>query len=150
MYHVKHDIRQLYDLPPDNPTAMARRLDYLLERDRFICPHHGDGVGSSHWTWADKTNCGTNVGVNLQVPCPPDCGCYIRQVFRRNQNARYAGPSVSETHQWYTGLSDMCNTVPFTTALQTAVYKKPPNFNPEVVGGVRPGIIACFVDNRVY
>jgi len=35
-------------------------------------------------------------------------------------------------------------------ALQMAVYKKHPNFNPEVVGGVRPGIIACFVDNRVY
>jgi len=28
-------------------------------------------------------------------------------------------------------------------ALQTGVYKKPPNFNPEVVGGGRVRIIAC-------
>ena len=36
LFHVKHSIRQLYDLP-DNATAIARRVDYLLERDRFIC-----------------------------------------------------------------------------------------------------------------
>jgi len=30
-------------------------------------------------------------------------------------------------------------------ALQTGVYKKPPNFNPEVVGGGRVRIIACFL-----
>jgi len=71
---------------------MARRVDYLLERDRFMCLPHGYEVGSSHWTWADMTNRGTHVGLNLQVPCPPDCGRYIRQVFRQNQNARHAGP----------------------------------------------------------
>jgi len=29
--------------------------------------------------------------------------------------------------------------------LQTKIYKKPPNFNPEVVGGGRVPIIACFL-----
>jgi len=71
---------------------MARRLDYLLERDSFMCPPHGYEVGSSHWIWVDMTNRGTNVGLNPQVPCPAECGRYIRQVFRRNQNARDAGP----------------------------------------------------------
>jgi len=96
---------------------MARRVDYLLERDRFMYPPHGYEVGSSHWTWADMTNRGTHVGLNLQVPCPPDCGRNIQQVFRRNQNARHAGPYVSEAHKGYDGLSDMCNTVPFTASI---------------------------------
>jgi len=30
-------------------------------------------------------------------------------------------------------------------ALETGVYKKPPNCNPEVVGGARVRIIACFL-----
>jgi len=49
------------DLPPDNPTRMARWVDNLLEWDRFRCPPHKYEVGSSHWTWADMTNRGTNV-----------------------------------------------------------------------------------------
>ena len=39
----KH-ISQLYDLPKDNHTALARRVDYLLERDRFMCPPYGYDV----------------------------------------------------------------------------------------------------------
>jgi len=34
-------------------------------------------------------------------------------------------------------------------ALQTGVYKKPPNFNPEVVGGGSPNH-CLFFDNRVH
>jgi len=90
MYHVEHNIRQLYDLLPDDPTAMARRVHYLVERDRFMYPPHGYEVGSSHWTWGDMTNRGTNVGLNLQVPCPTDCRRYIGQVLRQNHNARHA------------------------------------------------------------
>ena len=92
LYHVKHSIRQLYDLL-DTPTAIARRVDYLLERDRFMYLPHGYEVGRGHLTKAEMTtNRATNVGPNLQVPCPADCGHYIWQVFRRNQNARHAGP----------------------------------------------------------
>jgi len=36
----------------------------------------------------------------------------------------------------------LCHSV---RALQTVVYKKPPNFNPEVVGGGRVRIIARFL-----
>ncbi|PUU83746.1 hypothetical protein B9Z19DRAFT_1060675 [Tuber borchii] len=42
--HVKDDIRKLYDLPED-PTAIARKVDYLLEKDRFMCSPNGYEVG---------------------------------------------------------------------------------------------------------
>ena len=114
------------------------RVDYLLERDRFMCSPHAYEVGPSHWTWADMTNGRTNVGLNLQVPCPPECGHYIGQVFRQNQNARHAGPSVPEVPKRYDGLSDMCNTVSFTMGIANwSIYKKPLNFNRAVVGGGR-------------
>jgi len=34
--HVKERIGTLYDLPQQQ-TAIARRVDYLRERDRFMC-----------------------------------------------------------------------------------------------------------------
>ena len=40
VYDVKDNIGRLYDLPQD-PTAIARRVDYLLERDRFMCSPRG-------------------------------------------------------------------------------------------------------------
>ena len=44
MYEIRKHLSQLYDLPKDNPTALARRVDYLLERDRFMCPPRGYDV----------------------------------------------------------------------------------------------------------
>jgi len=39
-HYVKERIGRYYDLPQD-PTAIARRVDYLLERDRFMCSLRG-------------------------------------------------------------------------------------------------------------
>ena len=44
MYEIRKHMSQLYDLLKDNPTALARRVDYLLERDRFMCPPRGYDV----------------------------------------------------------------------------------------------------------
>ena len=44
MYEIRNHISQLYDLTKDNPTALARQVDCLLERDRFMCPPRGDDV----------------------------------------------------------------------------------------------------------
>ena len=41
MYEIRKHIFQLYDQPKDNPTALARWVDYLLEGDRIMCPPHG-------------------------------------------------------------------------------------------------------------
>lgn len=40
VYHIKGNIKKLYELPGD-PTAIARRVEYLLEDDRFMCPPYG-------------------------------------------------------------------------------------------------------------
>ena len=40
MYEIRQHISRLYDLQKDNPTALTRRVDYLLEGDRFMCPEH--------------------------------------------------------------------------------------------------------------
>ena len=37
VHYIKNHIRELYGLPGD-PTAIARRVEYLLEDDRFMCP----------------------------------------------------------------------------------------------------------------
>ena len=42
-------------LPKDNPTALARRVDYLLERDRFMCPPRGYDVRPLLLTEFDMT-----------------------------------------------------------------------------------------------
>jgi hypothetical protein len=46
VYHVKNEIGKLYDLPSD-PTAISRRVDYLLEKDRFMCLPKGYEVSLS-------------------------------------------------------------------------------------------------------
>jgi len=37
VHYIKNHIRELYGLRGD-PTAIARRVEYLLEDDRFMCP----------------------------------------------------------------------------------------------------------------
>ena len=37
--YIKNHIRELYGLPGD-PTAIACRVEYLLEDDRFMCPSY--------------------------------------------------------------------------------------------------------------
>ena len=44
MYEIRKHMSQLYDLPKDNPTPCAPRVDYLLERDWFMCPPSGYDV----------------------------------------------------------------------------------------------------------
>ena len=41
---LKDEILKLYELPAD-PTAIARRVDYLVEKDRFMCSPNGYEVG---------------------------------------------------------------------------------------------------------
>ena len=40
LFHIKDRIGNLYDLPED-PTAIVGNVDYLLERDRFMCSMRG-------------------------------------------------------------------------------------------------------------
>ena len=40
VHYIKNHIRELYGLLGD-PTAIARRVEYLLEDDRFMCPSNG-------------------------------------------------------------------------------------------------------------
>ena len=44
VYHIKRNIKKLYELLGD-PTAMARRVEYLLEDDMFMCRPYGHEVG---------------------------------------------------------------------------------------------------------
>jgi len=37
VHYIKNHIRELYGLPGD-PTAIARRVEYLLKDNRFMCP----------------------------------------------------------------------------------------------------------------
>jgi len=39
-HYIKNHIRELYRLLGD-PTAIAPRVQYLLEDDRFMCPSNG-------------------------------------------------------------------------------------------------------------
>jgi len=39
-HYIKNHIRELYGLLGD-PTAIARRVEYLHEDDRFMCPSNG-------------------------------------------------------------------------------------------------------------
>ena len=44
VYHIKGNIKDLYELPGDS-TAIARMVEYLLKDDRFMCPPYGHEVG---------------------------------------------------------------------------------------------------------
>jgi len=48
LHTVKKAITELYKLNSEDPTACARRVEYLLEEDRFICPPGSDEVSFSH------------------------------------------------------------------------------------------------------
>ena len=45
---VKKALTELYKLNSEDPTACARRVEYLLEEDRFICPPGSYKVSFSH------------------------------------------------------------------------------------------------------
>jgi len=45
---VKQAITELYKLNSEDPTACARRVEYLLEEDRFICLPGSYEVAFSH------------------------------------------------------------------------------------------------------
>jgi len=142
---MKHNIRQLYYLRPDIPTAMACWVDYLLEPDRFMCPPHGYEVSPTHWTSADMSNDGKNVGLTHLVPCRPDCGGSIRQVFRQNPNGRDAGPKLPKCIKYpmvCPTCAILCHSI---RASQTELCKNPPKFNAEIVGGDRVRNNPCFL-----
>jgi len=48
LHTVKQAITELYKLNSEDPTACARRVEYLLEQDRFICPPGSYEVSFSH------------------------------------------------------------------------------------------------------
>jgi len=48
LHTVKRAITELYKLNSEDPTACARRVEYLLEEDRFICPPGSYEVSFSH------------------------------------------------------------------------------------------------------
>ena len=48
LHTVKKAITELYKLNSEDPTACARRVEYLLEEDWFICPPGSYEVSFSH------------------------------------------------------------------------------------------------------
>jgi len=48
LHTVKKAITELYKLNSEDPTACARRVEYLLEKDRFICLPGRYEVSFSH------------------------------------------------------------------------------------------------------
>jgi len=50
LHTVKKAITELYKLNSEDPTGWARRVEYLLEEDRFICPPGSYEVSFSHFS----------------------------------------------------------------------------------------------------
>jgi len=48
LHTVKKAITELYKINSGDPTAYARRVEYLQEEDRFICPPGSDELSFSH------------------------------------------------------------------------------------------------------
>ena len=48
LHTVKKAITELYKLNSEDPTACARRVEHLLEEDRFICPPGSYEISFSH------------------------------------------------------------------------------------------------------
>ena len=48
LHSVKKAITELYKLNSEYPIACTRRVEYLLEEDRFICPPGSNELSFSH------------------------------------------------------------------------------------------------------
>jgi len=48
LHTVKKAITELYKLNSEDPPACARKVEYLLEEDRFICPTDSYELSFSH------------------------------------------------------------------------------------------------------
>jgi len=48
LHTVKKAITELYKPNSEDPTTCARRVEYLLEEDRFICPPGSYEISFSH------------------------------------------------------------------------------------------------------
>lgn len=88
---MKHEIVKLYNLPEDDPTALARRVDYLLEEDRFMCSPRGYEVGTMLTRRAFRQRLTTielGAGDNITIPGAADSRGHMGKVLRGQENAR--------------------------------------------------------------
>ena len=80
-------IGRYYDLPRD-PTAIARTVDYLLERDRFICSPRGYEVSVYQLTSPATTNAyGLDPASNKLIPHTLDPRGNMGKVLQGQENA---------------------------------------------------------------
>jgi len=145
VFDIKDHIRRLYDLPRD-PTAIARRVDYLLERDRFMCSLRRYVVSVRFVIARPQLMC---MNLTQQVPnrflAPqiPEAiwGKYFKgkKIFGISEQD-FLGP-INGTIVCLT-CAILCHTL---RAWQAGVYLEISDFRPEAVGGEpdpEPGILS--------
>lgn len=143
MFYIKQNITQMYDLP-DDPAAIARKVDYLLEPDRFMCPPRGYEVslllclGLASGLTTDWTQ---SITFRFLAPQIADAiyGKYYDGV--RMQGILDPGflKRINATMICLT-CAMLCHAL---RAWQTGLYKRPSDFKPELVGGMSLRILAC-------
>ena len=116
MHYIKNHIRELYGLR-GNPTAIACRVEYLLEDDRFMCPSNGYEVCIRPLPVAQPglpitTDYDLDGAYIIPVPCASDCRRHLWQVFQWQEKAWDARSGIHQSCQWYDGGSHLCNPVP--------------------------------------
>ena len=77
VHYIKNHKRELYGLP-GYPTAIARRVESLLEDDRFMCPANGYEVCIRPSPVAQPglpitTDYDLDAAYIIPVPCASDC-----------------------------------------------------------------------------
>jgi len=133
--HVKERIGTLYDLPQEQ-TAIVRRVDYLCERDRFMCSPRGYEV-SVHWvvSLATTNAYAHDLAQNEWIPRAPDARDSMGTVFQRQ---KMFGSSEPDFLRRINGImvcltcAIMCHTL---RAWQMGVHLETCNFKPEAVAG---------------
>jgi len=135
VFHVSDQIGNLYDLPED-PTAIECRVDYLLERDGFMCSSRGYEV-SVHWVVSPaSTNTYEHDPANNEsIPRAPDSRGNMGKVLQGQENVWNFRTRFSWSRRWHHGLLNLCHTVPYSRAWQRGVHLETCDFKPEAVVG---------------
>jgi len=107
-----------------DPTAIARRVEYLLEDDRFMCPSNGYEVCIPPSPVAQPglpitTDYDLDAAYIIPVPRASDCRCQLWQVFQLQEKAWDGRPGIHQSCQLYNDVSHLCNPVPLTTRIST-------------------------------
>ena len=135
----------MYDLPED-PRAIARRVDYLLERDRFMCSPRGYEVSVRSVASLATTNAYEHDPANNEsIPRAPDPRGNMGKYFK---SKKMFGISEPDFLGRINGImvcltcAILCHTL---RAWQTGVHLETCDFKPEAVAGEpdpEPGVLS--------